>query len=235
MDEDRTAQTQAPPDPDSQEVLRKQLPEKESQRKGWSEVACAIVLSLATICSAWCAYQTKLWGDSQNSLDGNANEKSQHAAEDRLIAGEVRSAEALIFVRIVEAKVEGKEQLARFLTSRLLPHTQAALEAWWETDPVHNANAPRSPFQMQQYKQIMLEEAKLEDEHAKELHANAAVANQNANKYIMLTVLFASVLFFGGVGGTFESRQIRGVMLAIAFVFFFGTLFALSRVPIAWT
>jgi hypothetical protein len=176
-----------------------------------------------------------VWGDLQNSLDGSANEKSQKAAENRLMAGEVRGAEAMLILKIVEAKTEGKDQLAEFLSARLFPHTQAALKAWWKTDPLHNTNAPRTPFQMEQYKQVMLEEAKIQDDQANELHVSAARANETANKYILLTVLFASVLFFGGVGGTFDSRMIRRVMLGIAIIFFLGTLIVLSRVPMAWS
>jgi hypothetical protein len=236
MNNERTGQAQEPPSQTSEEMLRQIIGHLEkTQRKGWAEVACAIILSLATTCSAWCAYQSKVWGDLQNSLDATANEKSQNAAEHRLMAGEVRGAEAMLILKIVEAKTEGKDQLAEFLSSRLFPHTQAALKAWWKADPFNNTNAPRTPFQMEQYKQVMLEEAKLEDEQAKELHASAARANETANKYILLTVLFASVLFFGGVGGTFESPTVRRVMLGIAFVFFLSTLFVLSRVPIAWS
>ena len=36
-----------------------------SKRKRGFEIACAVILALATTASAWCAYQSKLWGGAQ--------------------------------------------------------------------------------------------------------------------------------------------------------------------------
>ncbi len=54
------------PDMTTQErddILRRILDAVEKdQRQRWVEIVCAIVLSLATMASAWCAYQATLWG-----------------------------------------------------------------------------------------------------------------------------------------------------------------------------
>ena len=68
---------------------------EKTHRKGWVELAAAVVLSLATMSSAWCAYQSKLWGGVQSSKGGAAAAATQKASEDRLYAGEVRVAEAI--------------------------------------------------------------------------------------------------------------------------------------------
>ena len=48
---------------DTNELLQRILKAVEpAKRKPWFELACAIVLALATTASAWCAYQSKLWG-----------------------------------------------------------------------------------------------------------------------------------------------------------------------------
>ena len=49
----------------------------------------------------------------------------------------------------------------------------------------------------------------------------------------MLTVLFASVLFFGGVGTKFESIRIKQFMLGIGVVVFIGAFIAAVSFPIA--
>ena len=49
---------------------------------------------------------------------------------------------------------------------------------------------------------------------------------------MLLTVVFASVLFFGGIARAFDSRRLRVVLAALAVVLFVGTLIALSTMPI---
>ncbi|HKD37284.1 MAG TPA: hypothetical protein VKB78_10795 [Pirellulales bacterium] len=60
------------------ETLRRILEIVESgHRRTWMEVACAIVLSLATTCSAWCAYQSKIWSGEQARQSGAASTKTR--------------------------------------------------------------------------------------------------------------------------------------------------------------
>jgi hypothetical protein len=219
----------------TEQMLRRILAAVETKhRKGWAELVCALVLALTTMCSAWCAYQSKLWGGLQSTHGGAATAAARKAAELRLSANEARVLEAAIFVRILEARTEGKDQVASFLTSRLRPPTQAALTAWWETDPLKNPQAPRSPFQMPQYKQAESEEAEHQEQRTSEESAAAGVAGRNSDTFVLLTVLFASVLFFGGIGGTLESRLLRRVVLSIAMALFLVTFTALVTMPVAW-
>jgi hypothetical protein len=219
----------------TEETLRRILAALEHKpRRGWVEVACAVVLALATMSSAWCAYQSKLWGNAQGSRGGAAAEEAKKASENRLLAGEIRAVESMVFVKFVEAKFEGNGPLAAFYTSRLRPTTQAALEAWWATKPRENSAAPRSPFQMSQYRQPEVAEAMAQEEHAVELGAAAAAAGRNSDTYVLLTVLFASVLFFGGISGTFESLRLRRVVLAISVGLFLVTFTTLATMPISW-
>jgi hypothetical protein len=223
-------------DQNTEQLLGRILAALEKQhRKGWVEVACAIVLALTTMSSAWCAYQSKLWSGVQGSQGGAAGDAVQKAAENRLLAGEIRAMEAAIFVRFVDTKIEGKDQVADFLVSRLLPDTREALAAWWAMKPLTNREAPRTPFLMPQYKQKQTEEAKQQEQRAAELNAEARAAGRNSDTYVLLTVLFASVLFFGGIAGTFESDRLRRTVLAIALALFLVTFSVLMTMPISWS
>jgi hypothetical protein len=221
----------------TEQVLERILAALEKQhRKGWVEVACAIILSLATMSSAWCAYQSKLWGGVQGARGGAAGDAVQKASENRLLAGEIRGVEAAIFVRYIDAKIEGKDEVADFLASRLLPDTLEALIAWWKLNPREsNSTAPRSPFLMPQYKQKQMEEAKQQEQLAAGLSVEARGAGRNSDTYVLLTVLFASVLFFGGIAGTFESSTLRRTVLTISLALFLVTFSVLVTMPIAWS
>ena len=110
-----------------------------------------------------------------------------------------------MFISYIEARSEGNKKLEDFLFSRFRPEAKTAIDAWLKTDPLNNPNAPPHPFRMAEYVQAEQQEARLQEERAGQLLAAANEAKQTSDTYVLLTVLFASVLFFGGISGTFES------------------------------
>jgi hypothetical protein len=119
-----------------------------------------------------------------------------------------------------------------FLMQRFRPEMKVAVEAWLKTDPFNYLDAPPSPFKMAEYKQPELAEAKRQNEVLDQEYALAQHANQTSDTYVLLTVMFASVLFFAGIGGTFQSQRLRIAAFVISLVFFSVTLVALGTMPI---
>jgi hypothetical protein len=202
--------------------------------KSWIEVFSALLLSFATLADAWCVYQSKVWMGVQRSQGSAANVEDEDASMNKLQAFQIRGLETTLFVRFAEAKGAGDERLARFLADRLSPSSKEALLAWWEANPRDNPNAPRTPFHMPQYKQPQLDEAAKHEQLAQEHQDLARQANRNADTYLLLTVVFTSVLFFGGISGTFESYRLRQSMLCVAFGLFLITFVVLTMMPIHW-
>ena len=60
----------------------------------------------------------------------------------------------------------------------------------------------------------------------------AQKANETSDRYVLLTVLFASVLFFGGIGGTLQSSRLKSAAFAMTIVLFLVTIFVLGSMPI---
>lgn len=205
---------------------------EKDERKRWVEIACAVVLSLATIASAWCAYQSTLWGGVQTFRLAAANKASRASSEATLSATQTRAFDASMFINYIQAKSQGNERLERFLFDRFRPEMKPAVEAWLKTDPFNNPAAPASPFKMAEYVQKEVEEAKRQGELFAQEHAGAQQANATSDTYVLLTVLFASVLFFGGIGGTFQSRRLRIIVFIIALLLFAVTLIALGSMPV---
>jgi hypothetical protein len=85
---------------------------------------------------------------------------------------------------------------------------------------------------MPQYQQAPLEVARRHEHRAAEWRTTSRQSRHNADAYVLLAVLFASVLFFGGFGGTFESRSLRRAVLAVAVVLFLVTFTALITTPV---
>jgi hypothetical protein len=205
---------------------------EKDKRTRWVEISCAVVLSLAAMSSAWCAYQATLWSGVQTFRLATANNAGRESSRANIEALQARAFDASMFINYMEAKNEGNERQEKFLFKRFRPEMKKAVEAWLQTDPFNNPAAPLAPFKMAEYTQQELAEARRQDEVSAQAHAAAQKANENSDTYVLLTVLFASVLFFGGIAGTLDWRRLRVIILAIALTFFVVTVFFLGTMPI---
>jgi len=205
---------------------------EQEKRSGWVEIACALVLALATMSSAWCAYQSTLWGGVQTFRLAAANKAGREASQLEQAALQLRAFDAQMYITFVEARNRGDEKMAAFWHERFRPEARKALDAWLQSNPFSDQNAPKHPFRMAEYVQPELQEAKKFDEESARMHDAAQQANQTSDTYVLLTVLFASVLFFGGIAGTFQSRLLRRVVVSIALLLFLATVTTLVTMPI---
>ncbi len=57
-------------------------------------------------------------------------------------------------------------------------------------------------------------------------------ARQFSDNYVLQTVLFTSVLFFGGIARAFDSRRVRLALAGLAGVLFMATVAGLLTMPI---
>ena len=207
---------------------------EKDQRRRWVEIVSAIVLSVATTASAWCAYQATLWSGVQTFRLAAANKASRDASAANLAAMQARSFEGTMLIAYLEARTRGNKDLEKLLYDRFRPETRDALVAWLKTDPLHNPKAPLSPFKMKEYVQPEMEEAAIQSKQFEEKHAAALEANHTSDAYVLQTVLFASVLFFGGICGTFDSYRLRVATLGISLALLSFTLIALATMPVCW-
>ena len=102
------------------------------------------------------------------------------------------------------------------------PELRAATDAWRKTNPLTNPDAPRSPFDMPGY-QVAEQVSQELEQLANQKAAEANDANELADRYVLLTVIFATSLFFCGISGKFQWQVIDIVMLSI------GALVLLAR------
>jgi hypothetical protein len=205
---------------------------KKEQRKRWVEIACAVLLSLATMASAWCAYQSTLWNGVQIFRLAAANKAGRESAKSNLAALQTRAFDAAMLINYLQAQTQGNQRLEKVLYDRFRPEMKKGVEAWLKTDPFNDPAAPPSPFKMAEYVQKELQEAKHFDDLSAQEHAAAQEANEASDTYVLLTVVFTSVLFFGGIGGSFRSRGLRISFFVIALVLFAVTLSVLGTMPI---
>ncbi|OOP56356.1 MAG: hypothetical protein AYP45_09915 [Candidatus Brocadia carolinensis] len=207
--------------------------DEKERLKHFIELATTIILALATIASAWCAYQATRWGGIQTFRLSTVNALGRKSSEDTIRAGQMRTMDAILFVEYLKGKQRHKDSLADFFFDRFRPELKQAIAAWLATKPFQNDQAPPHPFVMEEYRLEPEQEAKRLSEEAAQKFEEAKQANENSDKYIMLTVLFASVLFFGGVSTQFENSSYRIAMLAIGAFVLSVALVLLVSYPVA--
>ncbi|HOX04357.1 MAG TPA: hypothetical protein P5555_18955 [Candidatus Paceibacterota bacterium] len=226
-------EAQSTPQPSTAELLQRLLTVVEPpKRKRGLEIACALVLSLATTASAWCAYQSKLWGGAQMGRANAAVRASREGAVTTLAVLQARMFDASMFIAYMEARFDSNWTHEAFLAQRFRPEMKPAFEAWLKLDPLNNPSAPPSPLHMAEYAQKEAAEVARQEAIAAEGLEKARQARQVSDNYVLLTVLFASVLFFGGIARVFDSRLLRIVFAVFAVVLLLGTLSGLLTMPI---
>jgi hypothetical protein len=205
---------------------------EKDDRNRWVESACAVLLSLAMMASAWCAYQANLWSGVQTFRLAAANKAGRDSSKAMLAALQMQAFDAAMLINYLQAQTQGNQRLEKILYDRFRPEMKTAVEAWLKTDPFNDPTAPPSPFKMAQYVQNDLVEAKHRDDLSTEEHAAAEKANEASDTYVLLTVGFTSVLFFGGINGTLRSTRLRISFFVVALVLFVVIVVFLGTMPV---
>jgi hypothetical protein len=198
----------------------------------WVEFGSAIVLSLATVLTAWCGYQAARWGGEQASLYNAAGAARTQSAQQNNQAMMRMSTQVGLFTQYAAAISENNKQLADFLYNRFPPELRKATDDWLKTEPLKNPGAPRSPFDMPAYQLAEQVKAQQLEEVANQKAQAADDANELADRYVLLTVIFATSLFFCGISGKFQWQVIDAIMLSMGTLVLLGGLIVLFTLPI---
>ena len=196
------------------------------------EILAAILLSLATVASAWSAYQATRWSGVQAIDFSKAATLRAEAVRKTNIAAQILAIDVGMFIQYAVARSQHNDTLAEFLLNRFRPELKSATEAWLKTKPLKNPNAPPSPFRTKEYSIKEQQETQKLLKEAEQSFNEAKDANQTGDNYILLTVLFASVLFFAGVGTKFQLYTLKVVMLSFGTVIYLTALIILFSFPI---
>lgn len=203
----------------------------QGQGRGRLEVVVAIVLSLATLCSTWCGYQAQQWGGDASSQQAASDTAERVAAESTIVALQQRTQDGLAILEYARALRAGDEMTSEMLFSHMRPMLQGAVKASIAGGILTNPEAP-GPMQTPAY--VLQDEivASQKRQEAKVFSGLATKAGQYSGQYVLLTLMFASVLFFGGIGGTFTERRIRVALAGVAIVLFLITIGFLVQLTI---
>ena len=198
---------------------------EKDDRNRWVEIACAVLLSLAMMASAWCAYQSNLWSGVQTFRLAAESKAGRESTKATLAALQMRAFDAAMLINYLQAKTQGNQRLEKILYDRFRPEMKTAVEAWLKTDPFNNPAAPPSPFKMAEYVQKELRRG--ESLRGCRLHRNTLPPRRPTRRPTPTSCLPSCSLrccSSAASAGVFRSRRLRISFFVIALVLFVVTV-----------
>ena len=197
------------------------------------EVAAVILLGMGTMLAAWSGYQSALWNGIQADDYVRGSGTRVEATKATTQAGQERIYDSQVFSQWLNADDAGNARLATIYERRFRDEFRVAFLAWLKTDPRDNLDAPPGPLFMPEYVQAKAQEAAILEQQAQDLIEAGEAANDVSDRYVLFTVIFATVLFLAAVSDRFRWRKARLGVLAIgAALAVFGAI-GLILLPIA--
>jgi hypothetical protein len=191
------------------------------------ELLATIMLAVAAIFTAWSAFESAKWSGVQAIRFSEASAARTESTRYDTRAGQLVQIDIALFTDWLAAVSADAERgvippvgtgdpyepvpdtLSGFLFERMREEFRPALDAWIASRPLTNPDAPPSPFAMDEYVVADALTADALVEEAEEKGQLARQANQNADNYVLTTVMFATVLFFAGISSKLVRQRNR--------------------------
>ena len=179
--------------------------------------AVAVILSVATLASAWCGFQASSWGSVYSHETRTATGERFVDERASAVADRQLTSDLMIFSTWLQAEVNDETPLANEIEARFQPHFLPAFVAW-RALPV-DAGAllpPGTPFEQPEYVLPSQVEADAAHERALAALAAADVASTTSTRYVLTSVLFASVLFLAGIASKLSLPRLAHAVVGVA-------------------
>jgi hypothetical protein len=184
----------------------------------WMELLSAVVMAAATVATAYGAYQSSLWNSVQATHKSRSTTAVVRAGKLSNLALQRTAVHVNLLVHWLSAINRNDQRTGDFLFARFPEPLKTAADAWREMDPLDNPDAPASPFDMPQYIVPERVEADRWEQTAQEESAAADTASAMSNRYLLFTIVYASVLFLAGISGKFKWPAIDLTVLVLGAV-----------------
>jgi hypothetical protein len=203
----------------------------DAKAERWLELAATVLLALATVATAWSAYQAREWTGEQAQGTSHATAARIGVNREAALANRQVQIDVATFIQWVDARAEGRSALASFYRMRFRKEFEPAFLAWLGTEPFTNSTAPKSPFELRRYRLAADRQAQRLELQAAADSGHAKDANERADNYMLAVVLFASSLFFAGLSTKLHTPTAKLVLLGLGSALFLGTAIWLATLP----
>jgi hypothetical protein len=180
------------------------------------EIVEAVFLGIVAIVTAWSGYQAARWDGHQAERYGHASTLRTTADQFLTLGGQQRLVDVTTLYTWIDARNEGRDDLADLYERRFSPEYRVAFEEWLTTDPLNNPNAPPGPSFMPSYENPLIERGQELNEQSTEVFDEGTAARLQADDYVRTTVVLATVLFLLVLSQRFRKFQVRVGVLVVA-------------------
>lgn len=213
----------------------------------WVDLLATLVMAIAAVLTAWSAFQSDQWGDQMSFSLAQGSASRTEATRIYTRAGQLSEVDVSSYYAWLEAiQAEGvfeasdpgseytpiPETLSWFVYERFRPEFRIAFDAWIETRPLVNSDAPPTPFAMPEYVVPEELEAQELEAAADAKFAEAQAADANDDKYVLSTIVFALVFLFAGMSTKMRSRLGQNLMLGFGIAILVVVIVYMFTVPV---
>lgn len=174
-----------------------------------------MLLGLATVGSAWSAYQVSQWNGTETDEARIAASHRIDASREYALATQTIAYDAAVVSQFAQAVALDNENLQAFLRTTLVRPAFAPILEEWEQQ-IANGEQPTNLLQDEEYKSNLFAPSTAADEAAAAASILSEDAGANSDDYVLLTLFFATALFFAGVTASFNTRFTKIVLLSAA-------------------
>ena len=174
-----------------------------------------LLLTTASLMTAWNGYQASEWGGLQSTTYSQASAKRIQASD----ASKTGNLELFIdietFNDFADAYASNDTQLMAFLEKQFSDRLRSAVDAWLKTQPLTDPDAPANPMAMPEYVSPSLQRADQLLAEADTLFATGLEASNRSDAYVLNTVYLATALFFAGMASKISGRPARTLVIVV--------------------
>lgn len=176
------------------------------------EIVTVLLLAVATVGSAWSAYQVARWNGVETDEARASAVFRIEGSREYALATQIVAYDSATVSQYAAAVSTDNERLQEFLRTTLVrPGFLPVLESW--EAQIAAGQTPTNLIADEDYLDELFAAADGADADAAGANARSEDAGANADDYIRLTLFFASALFFAGITASFSNRLSRLMLL----------------------
>ncbi len=177
------------------------------------EVATVLLLAVATVGSAWSAFQVSRWNGVETDEARVSASARIEASREYALATQLVAYDSAVVAQYAQAVVIDSVELQHFLRETLVRPGFLPILDEWQAE-VDAGRFPANLLEDDEYLEGLFADSRAFDTTAAEATQRSEEAGAIADDYVTLTLFFATALFFAGVTASFRSRLSKLILIA---------------------